>query len=78
MSKTSVITITILLLLKAGAFGAVIDFESDNSFTLSSEEFIYAGDVGGFFSSGNATFSGYHYTDPWITGADSRSPIARR
>ena len=48
-----------------GASATLMDFDTSNSFSLNAEDFIYAGDQGGTFISGNASFSGYHYTNPW-------------
>ena len=43
----------------------VIDFESISEFTLGAEDYAPAGDHGGYYTSGNGLFFGYHHTDPW-------------
>lgn len=64
MRKPNLITLLVFFIC-ASATATLIDFETDNSFVLGVEDFVYAGDLGGTLTSGNAVLKGYHYTNPW-------------
>jgi len=64
MKKLTLIAL-LALFTGASASAALIDFETDNSFSLGIEDFVYAGDEGGTLTSGNGVFHGFHYTNPW-------------
>jgi len=55
--------LTAALWLCCPAFAGV-DFETIDDFALGVEDYELAGDHGGTFSSGGATFAGYHHVDP--------------
>ena len=64
MVSKRVISLVFVLVFSSLAF-AQIDFETIGEFTLGSEDYELAGDYGGYYTSGNGLFFGYHYTDPW-------------
>jgi len=65
MMKKLLILFALTWTIGVNTSASTIDFEGINEFTLAAEDYGLAGDHGGYYTSGNGLFFGYHETTPY-------------